>query len=321
MVGLGCLLFLNVALSFGQRPLNFGELKAAYESGNKNVAADYDSSLTAAAESYEKDMNYLATELQKLGDLRAVVWIKEELTRFGAIGDIPVSALAVEAAPMRTLQLRYIEARKNMASLKAKKTTALAYTYLGNLDKLVRKYTQLQQAEWAGKITAEIERVKSSTDFNAAMAVINRNAQQDKPKAEAKVVRGNVALSVKGSFAIAESGAFSMIDGQTRKENPSAGFARVRFPGEFVISLPEIYLLKKIRIKFMDWNGELYQYALSTSTDAEKWQPLADRSSGSWTGWQEHIFAGRAVQDIRIEGLYSSGSPHVGIVEVEAYCE
>jgi len=308
---------------FAQGPLSFGELKSAYEAGVKSGASDYEAALRSAAEKYTAEMSDLADELQKLGDLGSVIWIKEELDRFGAMGVIAEKSLAPKPAPMRTMQLRYIEQRREADALKSKKIAALSYVYLGKLDKLVQKYTNLGQKDWASKINVEIERVKSSTAFMSAISAINRvGGESTLPvNVKAKVVQGNVALAEKGAFVIAENNGFSMIDGDRENYTARSGYAWARAPAKFMISLPEAHMLSRLRIQFMDSDGSAYQYKVSTSLDAESWQPLVDRSSGVWTGLQEHKFQARAVQDIQIEGLFNSRGPHFCIVEVEAYCE
>ncbi|MFP6907099.1 MAG: hypothetical protein VCG02_17900 [Verrucomicrobiota bacterium] len=304
-----------------QAPLNFEELKASYDSSLQDVVRDFNASSAAAEKHYRSELGELARELQKLGDLHAVVWIKRELQRFGAMNVIPDDALAPAETAIRTLQERYRKGAQKAESLKARKTYALTSTYLEKVDYQIRLYTARNEAAMIQVMNAEIQRVKTSTAFTRALACLNRQpAPAHQIPIKAKVAPGNVALVTKGALGIAENRSFEMIDGNSDKYDLKNGFSQGRCPADFMIFLAHVYTLDRIRIKLNELNDQKYTYRIETSVDTENWLPLLSQEAAMVSGWQTHTFPPRAVQDIRIRGLFNSGGPHFNLVEVEAYC-
>ena len=71
--------------------------------------------------------------------------------------------------------------------------------YLGKLDKLVQKYTNLGQKDWASKINVEIERVNKYGVYVGHFRYQWVGGESTLPvNVKAKVVQGNVALAEKG---------------------------------------------------------------------------------------------------------------------------
>ncbi|MFT5494671.1 MAG: hypothetical protein ACI9TH_000062 [Kiritimatiellia bacterium] len=305
----------------GQAPLSFDELKATYESGMQNVARDFQGGSTKAQGHYAEELKALAGELQKLGDLHAVVWINRELQRFETMKLIPDDALAPVDTPIRTLQERYRKGAQQAASLNARKTYALTSKYLEKVDYQIRLSTARNEQDKLKRMNEEIQRVKTSTAFTTALTQLSRQsgAGPEVP-VEARRAPGNVALLSKGALGLAETGCFEMIDGISDTYDARNGFSQGRCPAEFKIYLADVYLLNRIRLKLNDLNDQKYQYRIETSVDAEHWTPLVSQDVDRVTGWQTHVFEPRAVQDIRIVGLLNSGGPHFKLVEVEAYC-
>ncbi|HEY3322969.1 MAG TPA: protein kinase [Planctomycetota bacterium] len=140
-------------------------------------------------------------------------------------------------------------------------------------------------------------------------------------KTGALPIRGNVALASAGATCTGSPTAAKLIDGNTTEYDRSSGFAMLAFPGEFIITLPNVCVLKQIRVLL--WDGELdrfYRYAIETSHDGQKYVPLVDRSKGQWRSWQQIDFPPRPVKSIKLKGLYNSANTTFHAVELEAYC-
>jgi len=132
---------------------------------------------------------------------------------------------------------------------------------------------------------------------------------------------GNVALAKRGATCTGSPNAMNLIDGNTTEYDTGSGYAYFSYPGEFIVTLPKVYVLRQIRVLL--WDGEddrFYRFALETSHDGQKYIPLVDRSRGQWRSWQQIDFPPRPVKTIKLKGLFDSANFQFHAVELEAYC-
>lgn len=131
---------------------------------------------------------------------------------------------------------------------------------------------------------------------------------------------GNLAAAKAGATITGGIGPETLIDGVVTGHTGSTGFAYAGFPVDFIITLAKPWPLRQIRLLL--WDGDparFYRYAIDTSADGVLWQPLVERSSGEWRGWQNLAFPPRRVKVIRLRGLYNSAGGNFHAVELEAY--
>ncbi len=131
---------------------------------------------------------------------------------------------------------------------------------------------------------------------------------------------GNLAAAKAGATITGGIGPEILIDGVVTGHTGSTGFAYAAFPVDFILTLAKPWPLRQIRLLL--WDGEparFYRYAIDTSADGVVWQPLVERNSGEWRGWQNLVFPPRRVKVIRLRGLYNNANGHFHAVELEAY--
>jgi hypothetical protein len=146
--------------------------------------------------------------------------------------------------------------------------------------------------------------------------------KSERPSLSGKVVSGNVALSRRGASVTGPyKGGESLLDGR------SEGYAKAKLYFPVVVTLPEVYLLRSVRIHLIAaWlpnnsRESFYQYKVEVSEDGVNYETVADRTSGRHRDWQDITFPPRPVQFIRIIGTHDH--PHqtgIRIAEVEAFC-
>ncbi|MCY3019046.1 MAG: protein kinase [Planctomycetota bacterium] len=233
-------------------------------------------------------------------------------------------------------------ARKALAG----NTTAAAKSLLALIearDKLTLLKKQLAQNAHAEKLLFELDEAMGNGKYAAVVAkatvlrtryadtdaMRKRGAELDDLLEMAKAAQQTGALSQQGNVALASNGATctgsstaaKLIDGNTTEYDQGSGYAYVVFPGEFIITLPKVCLLRQMRLLL--WDGELdrfYRYAIETSHDGQKYVLLVDRSKGQWRSWQQIDFTPRPVKTIKLKGVYNSSNPQFHAVELEAYC-
>lgn len=131
---------------------------------------------------------------------------------------------------------------------------------------------------------------------------------------------GNLAAAKAGATVSGGIRPETLIDGLVTGHTGSTGFAYGTVPIDFLITLAKPWPLRQIRL--LIWDGEaarFYRYAIDTSADGVVWQPLVDRNTGEWRGWQVLTFPPRRVKVIRLRGLYNNSNTHFHAVELEAY--
>ena len=141
--------------------------------------------------------------------------------------------------------------------------------------------------------------------------------------------KGNVALASNGTTVtgIATS-ALALIDGNTTQYDAAKGFAIGSCGDEWIIMFRKMYQLQEIRILLWDGGPRLYNYAVLTSRDGKRYEPLVDRSEGKWFGRQDIRFPPRAVKAIKFlplrkfntEGGAIRPMTNFTVIELEAYC-
>jgi hypothetical protein len=132
---------------------------------------------------------------------------------------------------------------------------------------------------------------------------------------------GNLAAAKAGATASGGTRPEILIDGIVTGHTGSAGFAYGAVPCEFIVTMAKPVPLRQIRLLL--WDGEperFYRYVIETSADGVGWQPLVERSTGEWRGWQVLAFPPRRVKAIRLKGLHCSANSQFHAVELEAYC-
>ncbi|MGD0092305.1 MAG: protein kinase [Planctomycetota bacterium] len=210
-------------------------------------------------------------------------------------------------------------------------------------DKVTLAKKQAVQNAYAEKLFYELEEAMANAKFAAvsakAAALRAKYAQTEvmkhkgaelselveladaARKAGAATPPGNVALASNGATCTGSATAANLIDGNTTEYNLNSGYAWCVWPGEFIVTLPKICVLRQIRVLL--WDGELdrfYRYAIETSLDGEKYMPLVDHSKGEWRSWQQIDLAPRPVKTIKLKGLFGSSNPNFHAVQLEAYC-
>jgi len=139
------------------------------------------------------------------------------------------------------------------------------------------------------------------------------------PKIRGVVQPGNVALASNGTILIgAKEGARRALDGSVSAAG--GGYAVSVFPCEWTILFRKVYRLREIRFLLYNQDSRFYRYAIETSADGKKFKPLADRSRGQWSGWQQITFPAKPVKAVKLIGLYNSRNPRFHVTEFEAYC-
>ncbi len=145
---------------------------------------------------------------------------------------------------------------------------------------------------------------------------------------------GNRGLVVKGNVALARRGATLsgikdhpeyLLDGNTTNYD-TEGSSITPIGKPFTVTLPRAYRLREIRLLLWDKKPRSYNYAVSVSSDGEKFSLVADRSQGAWSGWQRITFPPRPVKAIQVLPIgkvaLDTMKAHTvfTIVELEAYC-
>ena len=135
------------------------------------------------------------------------------------------------------------------------------------------------------------------------------------------VEEGNVALATNGTRAngIATS-AIRLLDGKSGGTIDYREYARGKCPSKWVIVFAKPYRLQEIRFKLSNINQHVFRYAVGTSPDGREFVPLADRSEGNWSSWQQFRFPSRLVKSVTIFGLFSITKNDFMVGEFEAYC-
>ncbi|MGA1823423.1 MAG: CARDB domain-containing protein [bacterium] len=90
-------------------------------------------------------------------------------------------------------------------------------------------------------------------------------------------------------------------------------------PNYFMITLPVVYDLDRIRVVLENGDDRYYQYTIDVSDNGTSWTRVVDKTWGEWRGLQEDTFTSVPVRYIRITGTYSSTSNQFRLVEVEAF--
>jgi hypothetical protein len=131
------------------------------------------------------------------------------------------------------------------------------------------------------------------------------------------VEEGNVALASNGTTVEGvERDGNRLLDGRVTV----ASNARGKCPCQWVITFAKPYRLKEIRFKLSNIEPHVFRYAIGTSPDGKELVPLADRSQGNWSSWQQFRFSSRLVKSVKIFGLYGSIDGNLVVGEFEAYC-
>jgi hypothetical protein len=160
------------------------------------------------------------------------------------------------------------------------------------------------------------------------LAELTAAAGPSGPGIHGVIRKGNVALASNGTTVtgIAARGS-ALIDGNTTQYDTKEGYALGACGGEWIITLPEVYQLREIRILLWDAAPRSYNYAITTSPDGKRYEPLVDRSNGNWSSWQYISFPPRPVKTIKFLPLrkFHTGRavqpvPDFTVVELEAYC-
>ncbi len=160
---------------------------------------------------------------------------------------------------------------------------------------------------------------------NQIRQLMNRTGSSSapRPSSSGRDAAGNVALASRGATA---TGPYAktelLLDG---KANVKDNYAKARLNVPIVVTLPEVYRLRSVRIRLVEtWssdNSTGYRYKMEVSEDGVNYKTVADRTSGLHRDWQNIEFSPRPVKAIRITGTHDH--PHntgIRIAEVEAFC-
>ena len=131
------------------------------------------------------------------------------------------------------------------------------------------------------------------------------------------VEEGNVALATNGTTVQGvKNRPGRLLDGNYTVRQCAGGPC----PCQWEITFAKPYRLKEIRFRLWDIDPRYYRYGLLTSSDGKNFVPLADRSQGNWSSWQQFRFSSRLVRSVKIIGLYGSVDNAFVVREFEAYC-
>lgn len=140
---------------------------------------------------------------------------------------------------------------------------------------------------------------------------------EKQPEPAGVVEPGNVALASRGATVVGpQRGSEFMLDGRIE----DGQYAKLPLNQPCVVTLPKVYRLQAIAIRFPDFNNRFYRYKLEVSVDGRSYDVVADRTTGEWRGWQRISFPERPVMAIRLTGTHNSETTSFYVVELEAYC-
>lgn len=127
---------------------------------------------------------------------------------------------------------------------------------------------------------------------------------------------GNVALATNGTTIRGVDNPQALLDGVPNSTPPSkSGFGK-----PWIITLPKVYRLQRIKMQLWQERGRSYTYKIEASEDGVTFKSLIDRSQGQWQGWQVLDFPAQPIKVIRLTGLSDTKNIGFHVHEFEAYC-
>lgn len=168
-----CVFLCTTGSSFSADSRDLVKLREVYEDALRKAEETFIADLAAAPEKHIQDMVNLEAQIQKAGELKPLLAVREERQRFSANPEIPTMPIVESPKQLSTLQETCQARYKEIGLNHAQATLDLSGNYVRRLTALQKDLTQKGRINEALEVMKEIETVKESGAVVAALKHIS----------------------------------------------------------------------------------------------------------------------------------------------------